>query len=405
MFSVSFVGAMYDIAGQGIPLILGINQKALTKAITLDSKVSQKLYSSNIMLLKKRIQGEISRGIATGTNYIDIARNLKNQTKITLNNAMRIVRTEGHRIQQVSADDARHQAKAKGADVLKQWDATMDKKTRASHARVDGEIREIDEPFSNGLMFPGDPNGSAAEVINCRCTALQCARRGLDEDELETLKKRAEHFGLDKTENLKDFQEKYLKSVENTEKKNIIKNIALDDFNSIKDTLAEKFGKNITVREDVLDCIYGVLKGAKGLNLYEDIQVKPLGNKIIFQTDSVQHGTWTKNSFIINREAIQGKTVKEIDQRIKDAQNTVCDSLEDAMYHEYMHAKTSQVISFAKYEQLCESKGYPEISKEAAQDLAETIAEIGVLKKQGRYDSVSYRGKKLFEEIIGDSYD
>jgi len=27
----------------------------------------------------------------------------------------------------------------------------------------------IDQPFTNGLMYPLDPSGSAAEVINCRC--------------------------------------------------------------------------------------------------------------------------------------------------------------------------------------------------------------------------------------------
>ena len=63
-----------------------------------------------------------------------------------------------------------------GADVVKQWDATLDGLTRESHVAVDGEIRELDEPFSNGLMFPGDPSGGAAEVINCRCAYLQRAR-------------------------------------------------------------------------------------------------------------------------------------------------------------------------------------------------------------------------------------
>ena len=29
-----------------------------------------------------------------------------------------------------------------------------------------------DETFPNGLLYPGDPNGSAEEVINCRCTVL-----------------------------------------------------------------------------------------------------------------------------------------------------------------------------------------------------------------------------------------
>lgn len=69
----------------------------------------------------------------------------------------------------------------------------------------------------NGLMFAGDPNGPASEVINCRCVTLQSARWALDEDELELLKERAEYFGLDNTENFKDFQEKYLKATETIE--------------------------------------------------------------------------------------------------------------------------------------------------------------------------------------------
>jgi hypothetical protein len=91
-------------------------------------------------------------------------------------NAMRIARTEGHRIQCQAGMDACYRAKEMGADVAKKWDSTLDGKTRSSHRQVDGEIRELDDKFSNGLMFPGDPSGRAAEVVNCRCSLLQKAR-------------------------------------------------------------------------------------------------------------------------------------------------------------------------------------------------------------------------------------
>jgi hypothetical protein len=45
----------------------------------------------------------------------------------------------------------------------------MDGNTRDIHAMVDGDEVPFDRPFSNGLMFPGDPSGSAENVINCRC--------------------------------------------------------------------------------------------------------------------------------------------------------------------------------------------------------------------------------------------
>ncbi len=98
--------------------------------------------------------------------------------------------------------------------MVKQWDATLDGKTRDSHRMVDGEIRELNEKFSNGLMYPGDPSGGAAEVVNCRCALLQRVKWNLGKEELNTLKKRAEYFGLDKTKNFEEYKGKYLKAVE-----------------------------------------------------------------------------------------------------------------------------------------------------------------------------------------------
>lgn len=226
-YETGYVGAMYSISGQGIPLVVPIDQAAAVKAVLTDSKVSNGLYTAlgvNVGTLKKTITQEISRGIASSLPYSDIARNISNVSKAPLSRAKTIARTEGHRIQQTSTQDAQQAAKKKGADVLKQWDASLDGRTRDSHRQVDGEIRELDEKFSNGLRFPGDPNGGAAEVVNCRCTSNTRARWGLDEDELQTLKDRAAYFGLDKTENFEEYTDKYLKAgeiqakVEQTEK-------------------------------------------------------------------------------------------------------------------------------------------------------------------------------------------
>lgn len=217
-YETGYIGVMYDIAGQGVPLVVPIDQAAAIKAVLTDSKVSNGLYAAlgvDVAILKKSITQEISRGIASSLPYSDIARNISNVSKAPLSRAKTIARTEGHRIQQTSSRDAQYAAKKKGADVVKQWDAALDGRTRDSHARVDGEIRELDEKFSNGLMFPGDPSGGAAEVVNCRCTSNTRARWALDDDELQTLKERAEYFGLDKTENFEDFKQKYLKAAEN----------------------------------------------------------------------------------------------------------------------------------------------------------------------------------------------
>lgn len=209
-----FMGAMYSLQNQGIPMCFPIDQTAMVRAVQLDSKISKGLYSrlgEDVAVLKKKIVAQVSRGISTGMSYQEIAKQLSGYTNIGFNNAVRIARTEGHRVQVQSAMNASYSAKEKGADVVKQWDAALDSSTRESHAKVDGEIRELDKPFSNGLMFPGDPSGGAAEVINCRCALLQRARWALDDDELETLKERAKYFGLDKTENFEEYKKKYLK--------------------------------------------------------------------------------------------------------------------------------------------------------------------------------------------------
>lgn len=212
-----FIGTMFDLQGQGIPLCFPLDQEAMVRAVQLDSKISKGLYTrlgEDVTTLKKKITAQVSRGISTGMSFQQVAQQLAGYTNIGFNNAVRIARTEGHRIQVQSGMDACFKAKEKGANVLKQWDSSMDKRTRDSHAKVDGEIRELEKPFSNGLMFPGDPDGDAAEVINCRCALLQRAKWALDDEELETLKKRAEFFGLDKAETFEDFKEKYLKAAE-----------------------------------------------------------------------------------------------------------------------------------------------------------------------------------------------
>ena len=50
------------------------------------------------------------------------------------------------------------------------WHAAHDSRTRKSHLDVDEEIVPIDQPFSNGLMYPGDKSGPIEEWVNCRCS-------------------------------------------------------------------------------------------------------------------------------------------------------------------------------------------------------------------------------------------
>lgn len=52
-----------------------------------------------------------------------------------------------------------------------EWASAGDDLVRSLHT-IDGEVRRVGERFSNGLRHPGDPEGTAGNVINCRCTTL-----------------------------------------------------------------------------------------------------------------------------------------------------------------------------------------------------------------------------------------
>lgn len=88
-----------------------------------------------------------------------------------------IARTESH---SASQDAAFELAQEADIDLVKIWSSTEDARTRESHVEADGQVREMHEEFEVGdesLLYPGDPNADASEVINCRCVCLYVPRR------------------------------------------------------------------------------------------------------------------------------------------------------------------------------------------------------------------------------------
>jgi len=86
--------------------------------------------------------------------------------------AERIARTEA----EAAAGFARYEAFTQIGVERHRWVNAADNFVRESHkdeaeGGVGGEVRDVGEPFSNGLYYPGDPSGAPGEVINCRCLA------------------------------------------------------------------------------------------------------------------------------------------------------------------------------------------------------------------------------------------
>ena len=138
-------------------------------------RVSKEIAEDRAQLWDKQvIQGAMTQGILQGETIPEIAKRLA--TAVSDSNftaAIRNARTMTTGAENAGRVDALNRARSMGIKVKDQWLATLDSRTRDSHRRMDGEIREDPEkPFSNGCMFPGDPHGLPAEVYNCRCTII-----------------------------------------------------------------------------------------------------------------------------------------------------------------------------------------------------------------------------------------
>ena len=187
-YVTAHIGTLFDLQGQGVPLILPLNQEQMISAITLNSKLSAPLYNSlgyNIDYLKISVMAELSRGIAQRLSYAEMARNLSATTKVDFNKTFRIARTEGHRIQQESTYNLQARAIKKGAKIYKQWDSTLDMKTRPTHRELDGQMIGVNDYFhSSGggkALYPGG-FGDPKEDCNCRCCLVQVAEWELSDD-------------------------------------------------------------------------------------------------------------------------------------------------------------------------------------------------------------------------------
>ena len=124
----------------------------------------------------KKINAETLQGILQGESMDKIAKRLRNVQEMNKTQAIRSARTIVTGAENKGRQDSYARAEADGIIIERTWLATNDSRTRHSHAVLDGETKPIDTPFSNGLMYPGDPSGRPEEVWNCRCTVAAVVR-------------------------------------------------------------------------------------------------------------------------------------------------------------------------------------------------------------------------------------
>jgi hypothetical protein len=123
---------------------------------------------------KARIAIEVQRGIDDGLSGREVADNIRE--KGLVDSAYRsqvITRTESHAAANAGSLES---AMETGVVLEKEWIFTEDERTRdgtgSDFDHTDVENVPPEEPFivsGEELMYPGDPAGSAGNVINCRC--------------------------------------------------------------------------------------------------------------------------------------------------------------------------------------------------------------------------------------------
>lgn len=126
----------------------------------------------------KKVNRQVTQGIIQGESLDQIATRLAvNLSTQNYNHMRTFARTAMTGAQNSGREFALKNARDMGLNVVKQWMATLDGRTRDSHAKMDGETIKVGDKwhhykFSNGLRYPGDPEGPAREVYNCRCTLV-----------------------------------------------------------------------------------------------------------------------------------------------------------------------------------------------------------------------------------------
>ena len=126
-----------------------------------------------------KIREQLQIGEDNGLGIDEIQKNIRNEVGASLKGnakarAKAIAQTE---MIQASNRAQHFAAEQTGLEYRKFWSSSHLPGTRISHQEAEqdsiarGGLRK-NELHSNGLLYVGDPNGPAAEVINCRCTEL-----------------------------------------------------------------------------------------------------------------------------------------------------------------------------------------------------------------------------------------
>jgi len=130
--------------------------------------------------VQRQISSGLADGLKKGEGLGDLTKRVRGVMKTSRARAQSIART------QVSGavSTGRHAGMKAAGVELKGWLSSRDDNVRSAHRQAEADYGAgiaLNQPFMVGgdaLMYPADPNGSAAMIINCRCLQIAIRARG-----------------------------------------------------------------------------------------------------------------------------------------------------------------------------------------------------------------------------------
>jgi len=124
----------------------------------------------------KNIQSTAIQGILQGESITKMAKRMANDVGASnYKDCVRHARTMTTATQNAGRVDGFKRANDMGIDVVQEWVATIDGRTRHEHRILDGQRRKVGEPFEvegEKIMYPADPTAPYHLIMNCRCTLI-----------------------------------------------------------------------------------------------------------------------------------------------------------------------------------------------------------------------------------------
>ena len=123
---------------------------------------------------KQQLQSVMTQGILQGESIPKLAERLaKEVADSDMKASIRNARTMTTGAQNAGREDSYRRAEEMGINMLQEWRATLDMRTRHEHRMLDGQRQHVGDPFEVGgeeIMYPGDPSAPGYLIYNCRCT-------------------------------------------------------------------------------------------------------------------------------------------------------------------------------------------------------------------------------------------